>query len=213
MSEHTRYVAEAAAPGDGGGSGVLFVPCRVWSCRILGVAQKRGALLLPCLCLWALPASLPRTGPDFASAHEFCSCRVLKTRRRECRPALVPQAPNRGACIHGEDGRGEHASFPFFFRPCSSACTARVAYASTQERTKACTPTFHARAALCFFFFKEPEYKWGPQTVPEGMVMVLGDNRNHSLDSHIWGFLPTENVIGRAIFKYWPPWRVGTIET
>lgn len=60
---------------------------------------------------------------------------------------------------------------------------------------------------------QEPEYKWGPQTVPEGMVMVLGDNRNHSLDSHIWGFLPTENVIGRAIFKYWPPWRVGVIET
>lgn len=60
---------------------------------------------------------------------------------------------------------------------------------------------------------QEPEYKWGPQTVPEGMVMVLGDNRNHSLDSHIWGFLPTENVIGRAIFKYWPPWRVGSIET
>ncbi|CAN0419624.1 unnamed protein product [Laminaria digitata] len=58
----------------------------------------------------------------------------------------------------------------------------------------------------------EPEYKWGPQTVPEGMVMVLGDNRNHSLDSHIWGFLPRENVIGRAIFKYWPPWRAGLVE-
>ncbi|CAN0010531.1 unnamed protein product, partial [Hapterophycus canaliculatus] len=63
------------------------------------------------------------------------------------------------------------------------------------------------------YTFEEPEYRWGPQTVPEGMVMVLGDNRNHSLDSHIWGFLPTENVIGRAIFKYWPPWRVGAIET
>ncbi|CAM9412545.1 unnamed protein product [Ectocarpus fasciculatus] len=63
------------------------------------------------------------------------------------------------------------------------------------------------------YTFEEPEYSWGPQTVPEGMVMVLGDNRNHSLDSHIWGFLPTENVIGRAIFKYWPPWRAGTIET
>lgn len=75
----------------------------------------------------------------------------------------------------------------------------------------------YVRACVCFLpvclaRFQEPEYKWGPQTVPEGMVMVLGDNRNHSLDSHIWGFLPRENVIGRAIFKYWPPWRAGLVE-
>lgn len=69
----------------------------------------------------------------------------------------------------------------------------------------------YALSALTHYC-QEPEYKWGPQTVPEGMVMVLGDNRNHSLDSHIWGFLPKENVIGRAVFKYWPPWRVGLVE-
>jgi len=56
---------------------------------------------------------------------------------------------------------------------------------------------------------EDAEYEFGPVTVPPGNVLVLGDNRNHSLDGHIWGFLPTQNVIGRAVFVYWPPWRLG----
>lgn len=56
---------------------------------------------------------------------------------------------------------------------------------------------------------EDAEYAFGPVVVPPGNVLVLGDNRNHSLDGHIWGFLPKENVIGRAVFVYWPPWRVG----
>jgi signal peptidase I len=42
-------------------------------------------------------------------------------------------------------------------------------------------------------------------TVPEGQLFVLGDNRNDSKDSHQWGFLPLENVIGKALLIYWPP--------
>jgi len=60
------------------------------------------------------------------------------------------------------------------------------------------------------FTAEDAEYQFGPVMVPPGDVLVLGDNRNHSLDGHIWGFLPAENVIGRAVFIYWPPWRVGT---
>jgi len=59
------------------------------------------------------------------------------------------------------------------------------------------------------FTNEDASYEFGPVLVPAGDVLVLGDNRNHSLDGHIWGFLPKENVIGRAVFIYWPPWRVG----
>lgn len=59
------------------------------------------------------------------------------------------------------------------------------------------------------FTAEEAEYAFGPVVVPKDNVLVLGDNRNHSLDGHIWGFLPTKNVIGRAVFVYWPPWRMG----
>jgi len=61
-------------------------------------------------------------------------------------------------------------------------------------------------------YIKEaPDYQWGPVTVPEASYLVLGDNRNSSHDSHAWGFLPEENIIGRAMVRFWPPGRVGML--
>ena len=50
----------------------------------------------------------------------------------------------------------------------------------------------------------KPEYE-GDWQVPEDTLFVLGDNRNNSSDSHNWGNVPVENIVGEALLVYWPP--------
>ena len=54
-------------------------------------------------------------------------------------------------------------------------------------------------------------YEMDEIIVPAESLWVLGDNRNNSLDSHLWGILPEKNVIGTAIWRYWPITKFGPI--
>ena len=60
-------------------------------------------------------------------------------------------------------------------------------------------------------------YVSGPALYGEDRVLgadeylVLGDNRNNSSDSHVWGTLPRDNIVGKTVFRYWPPEKWGTI--
>lgn len=59
------------------------------------------------------------------------------------------------------------------------------------------------------YILEPPRYQTPPLLVPPGSLLVLGDNRNNSNDSHVWGPLPQENLIGRARFRFWPLHRWG----
>jgi signal peptidase I len=59
------------------------------------------------------------------------------------------------------------------------------------------------------YIAEAPAYEMPELPIPKGALFVMGDNRNNSNDSHIWGYLPEQNVIGRAVFRFWPLDRIG----
>jgi signal peptidase I len=59
---------------------------------------------------------------------------------------------------------------------------------------------------------EKADYDMPARQVPAGELFVLGDNRNHSSDSHVWGTVAVDQVIGRACFRFWPPGRFGELQ-
>jgi signal peptidase I len=49
----------------------------------------------------------------------------------------------------------------------------------------------------------QPRDNFGPVTVPENSIFVMGDNRDQSFDSRFWGFVKLEDVLGKAFIIYW----------
>jgi signal peptidase I len=61
-----------------------------------------------------------------------------------------------------------------------------------------------------------PEYfdrrSYAPARVDAGHYYVLGDHRSQSNDSRMWGLVPEQNIYGKAVFRYWPMNKMGSID-
>lgn len=62
------------------------------------------------------------------------------------------------------------------------------------------------------YIAESPRYHFGPVEIPSGKYLVLGDNRNASNDSHEWGLLDRGRITARAVARFWPFDRMGSLK-
>jgi signal peptidase I len=64
------------------------------------------------------------------------------------------------------------------------------------------------------FYYNQGKYGENDKeiVIPPGKYFVLGDNSMSSLDSRYWGFVDEKDIMGKAVFIWWPPNRIGVVD-
>jgi signal peptidase I len=118
---------------------------------------------------------------------------------------------NKLAYQFGEQSRGDIVVFHYPKNPSDEYIKRVIGVAGDEINVRSGTVMVNGQVLDEDYINAAPAYT-GSWVVPDGSIFVLGDNRNNSSDSHQWGFLPDEYVIGKAIFIYWPPTEWGAID-
>ena len=104
----------------------------------------------------------------------------------------------------GEPRRGDIIVFKYPGQPPQDLIKRIIGLPGDQVEVKGAKVYVNGQEISEPYIAAAPIYQ-GSWSVPAGNLFVLGDNRNDSSDSHSWGLLPIENVIGKSILIYWPP--------
>ncbi len=128
-------------------------------------------------------------------------------------PTLIPGEfviVNKLAYRFGEMHRGDVVVF-YYPRDPSQRYIKRIIGLPGDEVTISGGRVFINGAPINEPYLNAPPTYMGTWQVPRDGIFVLGDNRNRSADSHVWGMVPLDYIIGKAVFVYWPLDRFGPV--
>jgi len=114
--------------------------------------------------------------------------------------------------LFGQPSRGDIIVFRFPRDPSRDFIKRVVALPGERVEVKAGVVYVNGQRLDEPYILENPTYSRDSAVVPPNNYFVLGDNRNNSSDSHVWGPVPLENVVGRAWFTYWPWKEFGAIQ-
>ncbi|MBM2811566.1 MAG: signal peptidase, partial [Chloroflexi bacterium] len=127
---------------------------------------------------------------------------------------LLPrQADGAPVFVFGEPARGDIVVFRFPQQPDKDFIKRIIAVPGDTVEVRAGRVYLNGDLQDEPYIRRGATYERQSQVVPDGNYFVLGDNRPNSSDSHVWGYVPADNLIGKAWFAYWPPDEWGPLAT